>query len=350
VTRRFSAVLLLALLIDSPRIPAAGCPEAAITNGLITAQMYLPDPKNGCYRSTRFDWSGAVYSLRYKGHDFYGTWYDRIDPKVINWVFEGNDIVSGPCSGLAGPVEEFQTVLGWDDAKPGGTFIKIGVGVLRKGEGNYNRYVPYDVLNPGKWSVAKHRDSVEFRQALSDPTSGYAYVYQKTVRLVAGRPEMVIEHRLKNTGRREIKSEMYNHNFVVLDKQPPGPDFTIRVPFEIKATRFNKDLTDIRGNEIVYQKPLAEKDEAVVMFQGMSNSPSDAEVIIENRKAGAGMRITGDHPLIREMLWSIRTVLAVETYVGIDIQPGSEFTWNNRIEYYTIPPGARQARAGQTTR
>ena len=54
------------------------------------------------------------------------------------------------------------------------------------------------------------------------------------------------------------------------------------------------------------------------------------------------MRITGDRPLIREMLWSIRTVLAVETYVGIDIQPGSEFTWNNRIEYYTIPPGAPQ--------
>ena len=338
--RRAAATVLLSLLLGSTLCVAAGYPEAEISNGHIKAKLYLPDPKNGYYRSTRFDWSGAVYSLQYKGHEFYGVWCDRIDPKVINWVHQGPEIVSGPCSALAGPVDEFQTPLGWDEAKPGETFIKIGVGVLRRGEGNYNRFVPYAVLDSGKWTVKKQRDSIEFTQELSDPATGYGYLYRKVVRLVKGKPEMVIDHSLKNTGKRAIVSTVYNHNFVVLDKQPPGPDFTFKVPFQIQASRPpNKELIDIRGNQLVYAKPLAGEDQAVVQIQGFSDRIEDTEIIIENKKVGAGMRITGDRPLVRDLLWSIRTVLAIEPYIAINIEPGSEFTWKNMIEYYTMPAG-----------
>src|SRR5262245_51955538 len=132
----FAPSLLLSLLLQAMPSPEAAYPEATISNGEITARIYLPDAKAGYYRSTRFDWSGALYSLKFKGHEYYGPWYDRIDPKVINWVHQGPEIVSGPCSALMGPVDEFQTPLGWDEAKPGGTFIKLGVGVSRKGEGN----------------------------------------------------------------------------------------------------------------------------------------------------------------------------------------------------------------------
>lgn len=335
-----AAALLLSLFISSTLSLAADYPQAEISNGQIKAKMYLPDATNGYYRSTRFDWSGAIYSLEYKGHNYYGVWYDRIDPKVINWVYQGSDIVSGPCSALAGPVNEFQTPLGFDEAKPGGTFIKLGVGVLRKVEGEYNRYFPYEVLNPGKWTVKKGRDSVEFTQELSDPNSGYAYVYRKVVRLTKGKPEMTIDQSLKNTGRLAIKSSVYNHNFVVLDKQAPGPDFTFRLPYQIKASRQpNKELAEIRGNQVVYVKPLSGEDQVAVQLQGFSDSVKDTEIVIENKKAGAGVRISGDRPLLRSMLWSIRTVLAVEPYISIDIQPGSEFTWKNMFEYYTLPAG-----------
>jgi len=73
------------------------------------------------------------------GHEFYAPWWDRTDPSVINWVHQGPEIVAGPCSALYGPVNEFQTPLGFNEAKTGGTFIKIGVGVLKKSEGNYDR-------------------------------------------------------------------------------------------------------------------------------------------------------------------------------------------------------------------
>jgi hypothetical protein len=340
-----AGTLLLSVFVSPRPSLAADFPQAEITNGQIRAKIYLPDAKSGFYRATRFDWSGVVYSLEYKGHNYYGPWFNRVDPKVRDFTYEGSELVASPCSATTGPADEFQTdgrPLGWDEAKPGGTFIKIGIGVLRKDDANYDHVKLYEIVDPGKWTVKRNRDSVEFTQELSDPASGYAYVYRKVVRLTKGKPEMVLEHSLKNTGRRAIQGTVYNHNFLVLDKQPTGPDFTIKVPFPIQATRPpNKELAEVRGNQIVYLKTLEARTTVSVAVQGFSDSLKDTEIVIENTKVGAGMRITADRPLAREPLWSIRTVLAMEPYIAMDIQPGSEFTWKNMYEYYTLPAGKK---------
>ena len=330
-------LLLAAVLALLPRARAAQYPEARISNGLVTARLFLPDAQKGYYRSTRFDWSGAVNSLEYKGHSYYGKWYDDVDPKVINKDFPDGKIVNGPPGALWGPVNEFQTPLGWNEAKPGGTFVKIGVGVLRRGDGNYNRFVMYDIVDSGRWVVRQHKDSIEFEQTVADPTSGYAYVYRKVVRLEKGKPNMVIEHSLKNTGTREIKSTVYNHNFVVLDRQTPGPDFVFKVPYDIKPMHApDGALAEVRGNEVVLKKQLSGSDEVPMPFRGFSTSAADNETVIENTKVGAGVKITGDRPLSMSVFWCVRTVLAVEPYIAIDVQPGAEFAWKDMYEYYTF--------------
>jgi hypothetical protein len=333
-----TTVLILSFFIFSATTHGADFPKAKLSNGHIRVRMYLPDPDLGYYRSTRFDWSGAIYSLEYKGHNYYGQWYARVDKNVINWVHKGAEIVSGPCSALFGPVDEFQTPLGFNEAKPGETFIKIGVGSLRKVEGNYNRYMPYEVIDPGKWSVKKGKNKIEFIQELSDPKTGFAYEYHKVITLANDKPVMVIGHFLKNTGQKVIKSSVYNHNFVVIDKQGPGPDYTFKVPYQITVAKPpDKELAEIRGNQVVYMKPLTGEDEVAVQLDGFTENLKDTEVIIENTKMGAGMRLTGDRPLIRSILWSVRSVLAVEPYIAIEIQPGEEFTWENKFEYYVVP-------------
>jgi len=322
-------------------LSAADYPRAEITNGQIRAKLYLPSAKNGYYRGTRFDWSGVVFSLVYGGHDYYGPWFHRADPKVHDFVYEGPEVVAGPCSAITGPVEEFQTngrALGWDEAKAGGTFIKIGIGVLRKDDANFDHYKLYEMVDPGKWTVKKRRDSVEFTHELADPSSGYGYTYRKTIRLAKGKPEMTLDHSLKNTGRRTIQSTVYNHNFLVLDKQPPGPDFTITVPFQIQTNRPpNKDLAEIRGNKIFYLKALENRETVATPVRGFGGSPKDHEIRIENTKLGVGMRITGNRPLSDASLWSIRTVLAIEPFIAMTIEPGGEFTWQTSYEFYTLP-------------
>jgi hypothetical protein len=339
-TAALSAItsLILGVMLFASTAAASDFPQARISNGQITATVFLPDSEKGYYRSTRFDWSGAVNSLQFKGHEYYGIWFDGVDPKVINKDFPDGKIINGPPGALYGPVNEFQTPLGWNEATPGGTFIKIGVGVLRRGEGTYNRFVPYDIVSTGKWSIKRHKNSIEFQQEISDPSSGYAYIYRKVVRLEQGKPNMVIEHSLKNTGEKEIKSNVYNHNFVVLDKQAPGPDFTFKVPFDIKPMRPpDKALAEVRGNQVVLMKQLSGSEEVAMPFRGFGDSAMDNETIIENHKLGAGLKITGDRPLSMTVFWSIRTVLAVEPYIAIDVQPGAEFTWKDMYEYYTLP-------------
>lgn len=318
---------------------SSAAPQWQIANSLVKVNLYLPDPATGFYRGTRFDWSGVIADLQYAGHRYYGPWFTQTDPTVRDFVYRGADIAAGPCSAITGPVDEFQLPLGYDEAKAGGTFIKIGVGVLRKpDDAKYDAYRLYDIVDGGKWSVKKSKGSVQFTQELHDQSSGYGYIYQKKISLVARKPEMLIEHSLKNVGTRAIHSDVYDHNFLVLDNQPLDAGFTVTLPFTISSRRPpNKELAEIRKNQIVYLKTLTGEDVVSTPIAGFGSSPDDYKVRIENTNLKAGMTITGDRPLQRMLLWSIRSVLAVEPFVEISVEPGSQFTWKYNYEYYTLP-------------
>ena len=327
-------------------LSAAEFPQTELSNGDIRLRVYLPDSKAGFYRATRFDWSGMIGSLVYKGHEYYGPWFQRVDPAVRDFTFDGADIVASPCTAAVGPAEEFLTdlnlPLGFQEAAPGGTFVKIGVGVLKKpDDAAYNRFHLYEIADPGKWTVRTAADSVEFTQELSDLSSAYGYVYRKTVRLINGKPQMQIEHSLRNVGKKPIDTNVYDHNFLRIDGEAPGPNYTITTPFQIKSNRPpNKDFAEIRGNRIVYLKTLTNQDRVATAIQGFGDQAGDYDVRVDNKKAGVGLRITGNRPLQSESLWSIRAVLAVEPFIHILVAPGQEFTWSMKYDYYAVsgPP------------
>lgn len=74
---------------------------------------------------------------------------------------------------------------------------------------------------------------------------------------------------------------------------------------------------------------------------GYGAEAKDYDIRVENQAVGAGVRITGDRPITRIYLWSIRAPLSVEPYVNVEIQPGAEFTWKIVYDYYTMPTGGR---------
>ena len=122
---------------------AAEFPESVITNGAITAKLYLPDPARGYYRGTRFDWSGQISSLKTAKHEYFGQWFPKYDPKIHDSIM--------------GPVEEFRTGnagLGFDEAPAGGSFVRIGVGVVRRPDDKPDEMAKtLDILDHGKWRV-----------------------------------------------------------------------------------------------------------------------------------------------------------------------------------------------------
>ena len=328
---------------------AAQNPTAAIANGQVKATLYLPDAKSGYYRGTRFDWSGVVGSLEYAGHNYYGLWYSKIRPDVSDYIYEGDDIVTGPCTNMMGVPEEFtnanHTALGWEDAKVGHNFIKIGIGALRKPDDKpYSNFRLYEIANGGKWKVNATANSVEFTQDLIDPDSGYAYVYRKRVSLTPGKPQMVLEHSLRNTGKRTIITSVYDHNFMSIDKQVTGPGLVIKFGFHAEMVANTEpnllDMLKFSDNQVTPAKTFTGQDKAAALFTGFGPDAKDYDVRIEDHRTGAGVRATGDRPLSKVALWGIRTVISPEPFIDMTIEPGHEFTWKIAYDYYTLPKDA----------
>ena len=93
-------------------------------------------------------------------------------------------------------------------------------------------------------------------------------------------------------------------------------------------------LKQMTPEHIVYTKALEGVECFQTSFTGFSPAVSDHEIRIASTKVGAGVRITGDRPMARFGYWSIRTVLAPEPYVDINIEPGKEFTWKWTYDYF----------------
>lgn len=296
-------------------------PQAEISNGQIRAKLYLPDAQAGYYRATRFDWSGVISSLEWNGHTYFGQWFDRYDPKLHD--------------SITGPVEEFLTNtsgLGYDQAKPGESFVKIGVGALRRpDDAPFRQFNTYEITNPGKWTVHQSAEKIEFTHELGD-TGGYAYLYQKTLRLEGNR--LILEHRLRNTGRKTISTSVYEHNFFMLDGQASGPDTVVRFRFDPRAKADLHGLAETEGTDLRYLSELQRGQTVFSELNGYGGSAGDNDIRVENTKTGAAVHQTGDHALSKLVLWSIRTTVCPEAYIDLQVEPGKEVSWRIGYEFY----------------
>ncbi len=313
--------LLIVTIVMLSQLAAPQSPQAELSNSSVRATIYLPDAQSGYYRGTRFDWSGVIASLKWNGHEYFGQWFDRYDPKIHD--------------AITGPVEEFLTGesgLGYVEAKPGESFVRIGVGAVRRpDEPAYRRFETYEIVDSGKWTVKKSSDRIEFVHELGD-TAGYAYVYRKTLRLA--KDSLVIEHRLKNTGKKSIATSVYNHNFFTMDRQPTGPDLVVRFPFVPKAARPLNDLAAIRGNDANFLREFVKGQTVFTEVEGFGATAKDYDFRIENRKTGAGVRITGDRPLQKVYFWSAHLTTCPEPYIDVSVEPGKESSWRITYQFY----------------
>jgi len=315
---------LLITLLAVGQAAFAPFPKAEIAGGNIQATVYLPNATAGYYRGTRFDWSGAVARLAWNGHEYFGEWFERHDPLLHD--------------GITGPVEEFLTgdsALGYDEARAGETFVRIGVGGVRKPEEPaYRRFATYDIVDRGAWNVTRAKDRITYVHQLRD-VNGYGYVYTKVVRL--SKDTLVLQHRLKNTGRKPIATTVYNHNFFTIDRQPTGPDFVVRFAFEPRAMRPLGELGALEGKELTFVRQLTKGQTVFTELDGFGPTAADYDIRVENRKTRAGVRITADRPIAKLVFWSAPITVCPEPYVDASVAPGEASSWRITYQFYQLP-------------
>jgi hypothetical protein len=301
----------------------ASSPSIAIASGQITAQI-APPGANAFYRGTRFDQAGVITSLKLNGREFYGPWFDRTAPEVLDYAYDANGaIVAGPDSATSGPVEEFAPLC---FAPAPGLFVKIGVGILRQPDAQpYDHYRHYEVVDAGKWTVKGTKDSVTFSQTLKNGDT--AYVYEKTLRLVPDSSQLIIEHRLTNTGSKPINTTVYDHNFLRLTPGNAGTTVTLPFPLTVATNPPPPDLIRADGNTLTYLRPMKFKERISFLVTSFGKTATDYDIAIRDT-AGGGVTIKGDQPITRLNIFSIDKVQSVEPYIAIDLMPGAEKRWS----------------------
>lgn len=314
-------------------------PQAIIANQQLRLKIYLPDAQNGFYRGTRFDWSGVISDLEFAGHHLYRPWFSSVDPSIRDFTYRDGAVVAAPNSAMTGPAEEFQTPIGYDKAQPGETFLKVGVGILRKPDDTpYQFGKHFDLVDGGKWTSSTTPTSITFEQTLNSSDGQYGYIYTKTIRLVHQTSSFVIEHHLRNTGKAAISTRLYDHNFLTIDQVRVGDGYTISTPYTIHPERApDAKFVSIQGSTATYTANLGEQDRVAFGLQGFSANPSDYDFTVANRLAGVQIRIQGNRPLVNASVWSIQPVLAVEPFIQIEVAPGSESAWTYTYTYSSLP-------------
>jgi len=293
-------------------------PSLTISNEEVEMKIYLPDAENGMYRATRFDWSGVIGSVKYKNHEYFGYWKDTHDPYF-------HEDLTGPVEGYIKPG------LGYEEAEPGGKYVRIGVGIIEKpDEEAYHFTNSYKLLDHGHWTVDHGADWISFKHELNSDI-GYSYIYEKIIKLKNN--GFTLEHKLMNTGVKTIETDQFNHNFFMIDGEQSGTAFNISFPYPITTEDDPKGFAEIKDNELNFIKNLEDDDSFFLSLNGYSTEVEDHKVTVVNRKSGAGVSYTIDKPLHRMAFWACKTTLSPENFIWIAVEPGEEDEWTSE---YTL--------------
>lgn len=290
-------------------------------------QLSLHRPGDGFYEGTRFDRGGVFGSIIYKGVEMAGPWFTAYSPTM-------HDAVQGPA-------EEF-SAIGFDKVAPGETFLKIGVGLLRRpDDAPYDRFRLYEIVDPGRWEVASETGRIIFRHVVC----GW-YAYEKQV-VLTGESSFEIRHLLH--GPATLEGEVYNHNFFTFGKMAVGPSRQIDFPFSPEGDwRAVYDSVGFTPSGIRFSRALAEGESVYTgnMHEaGRDGMPYDltvketaADLSFRPSKASGeiSVRITGDVPVTHTVLWANHRIACVEPYNIFRTAPGFPCRWTLRYAFSVI--------------
>jgi hypothetical protein len=303
-------------------LPHADHPQQMLTNGALTAALFLPDTTGGYYRSTRFDWAGVIGCVSYKGHTYFGEWFNRYDPMI-------NDAIVGPVEEFRSPASE----IGYDAAAINGSFLKIGVGVLRKiDDSPYKFGGAYPLVDTGKRTTHVSKRSVTFTQYIKTDF-GYAYRYEKTVELDKHGAVLSLKHKLTNLGTKTIETDVYDHDFFILDGKPVGPSMSVHLGFAPIPEKPFSPVATVAGNDVSFNQAPGRPNTAQGYLTGYTGKPGEYSIAVEDKDTHVGVEQTSASPLSKFYFWSTAKTICPEAYIHIHVAPGAEQSWTIRYQF-----------------
>ena len=276
-----------------------------IGNGTLVLTLCEPGEY---YKGTRFDRAGVFRRIVYKGLAWADVWFDDDNP------FRHDH--------LCGTSEEFFSQIGYESAPVGGTFLKVGVGLLvRPSEDPYDWFHTYEIADEGRRTLFHDASKAVFTQILD----GY-YEYEKTVE-ITGQGSWRIAHKLRNTGERKMELEQYNHNFFTFGIPRVGPERSVEFGFPIEGQwRSDSVNADKDVNVIRITSPMLPGQKAYI---GNVLPASDYEggYSFVIRAGGRSVHVSSDCKMSHAVFWTNHRVFCPEPYIPIQVESGETACW-----------------------
>jgi hypothetical protein len=306
-------------------------------------------PPGTAYQGTRFDWTAFITQV-------------TLDDQHTFCVPESYE--AGQGTGGVGLCNEFgiDMPVGYDDARPGDCFPKLGIGLLvRPDEAPYRFARPYEIAERYGVQIETTADRTHFAIEPLD-CRGYAAYLEKTV--TAQGSHLEIAYRLSNTGSQRLRTVEYCHNFCGIDGHSIGPDYRLSVPYAIQleplppamlrqalpdllakiapdwllkrlisgTIRRRSNVLVVNGNELtlsaVPERPFYQR------LLGFSVTSQPQWELIHT-PSGVGVREVDDFVPARVAVWGTSHVISTEIFVAIDLLPGETQTWSRRYEFFS---------------
>ena len=290
-----------------------------LSNKILELEIQKPGE---CYQNARFDWTGRITQISFKGMTFCTD--ETLNPEKQNILGRGfyNEF------GIDEPV-------GYSDCAVGDKFPKIGIGLLvRDIPGPYDFYKPYEI-EPAEFSFSSDWNSATFISQIK-PYRGYGYKLTKRIEIDGG--SFTVKYSLQNTGTEPIVTNEYVHNFLSINNNPIDENYVLKLPFRPLKKNFGEFVSP--GNVITLGKN----------FITWKENPSDQFFIsnleqekytktswtLEHLKEKVGIKEFVNFQILRINLWGSKHVVSPEIFYPINLLPNQIATWERYYQLYKI--------------
>ena len=290
-----------------------------LQNKDLEIQIDLPTEN---YKHTRFDWTGKITTLKFRG-------------KYLSGVEIARSATDPSCG--KGFYNEFgiDSPLGYPEAQPGDLFHKIGVGLLKKEDLNSYDFQKNYPLIPARFTHTITPDSIRINCQVP-PVNGYSYYLEKEIKLTDD--GFTIHYLLKNTGEKPIITNEYNHNFLCIDKNLIDKHYTLKFPFPLQTRQFEETvnpegIVNPGANDFTFNGTPSQQ----FFFSNLSGGAQvPAAWILENNKSKIGITETGTFQTNKVNLWGWQQVISPELFFTINIKAGQSTEWSRRYRVYEM--------------
>jgi hypothetical protein len=353
--------------------------------GDLSVVIYLPQgikpDEPTYYVSSRFDQGSMIGSIQRtitseedgtkETHELYGRkqWRAPHDPF---WPESGVGLASefgvgddgAFCTffcGWYGVNEVTNGVLGYEDAKNGEPFLKIGVGELIKGScttcdstDDFKFNSPYQFAKTPVWTLKETPETnsivLEHQAVLNEN----GYDLRKEITL--NDDELLVKNTLTNTGRTPFATAWYSHHFFTCDSEPVGKGYGVDLDVTGTGGTFQEPGTWSWSTPLrTYAEVKASKEKvSVEMQRGVERDVRIKAEFDQDETSHGGFRLRGCGTTITETIPEVGTDGGVSMYafnlyiesgtfspepqIYLHLWPGESSSWTQRLVFSDTKP------------